>query len=90
MEKAGEEENGVQNDQELKMGLELNEEVPMPTGALKIERLKDLMVAVNEQLEKGETDIMTYTDLYFEWTKFFVHLGKALSVAFKGKSEPMC
>lgn len=44
------------------------------------------MVTVNAQFDQGNVVIQDYTEVYFEWTRMFIHLGKALVVAFKGKS----
>lgn len=76
MEGANQEENGAQ---ELP-----DEEIPV-TGELNAKRLKDLMTAVNTSMESGTTDIHTFTEMYFEWTKLFQHFGKAVVIAFKGK-----
>lgn len=66
--------------------MNVDEEVPESTGELNIAKLKDLMVKVNGQFDNNATNIMDFTETYFEWTKMFYHLGKALAVAFKGKS----
>jgi hypothetical protein len=41
------------------------------------------MKRVNDQFSHNAVNINDFTDTYFEWTKMFFHLGKALAAAFK-------
>jgi hypothetical protein len=77
MEKNAEEADGAQEYQ-----VDQNQEIPDTGDKLNSKKLKDLMVQLNEQMDKGEVDIMVFTEVYIEWTKMFHHLGKALVVAF--------
>ena len=44
-----------------------------------------LMESLTEGFNKGEANINDYAEMLHEWTRMFKHLGKALSIAFKGK-----
>jgi len=61
------------------------EEVVQVSGDFSFKKLKELHLKVNKQFESGTVDIQDFTEVYFEWTKLFKHLGKALVVAFQGK-----
>ena len=43
------------------------------------------MESLTEGFNKGEANINDYAEMLHEWTRMFKHLGKALSIAFKGK-----
>lgn len=69
-----------------------NNDLPESTTELNVIRLKTLMTSVNEQFARNEVNIIDFTETYFEWTKMFYHLGKALAAAFKdisGKATDM-
>ena len=57
-------------------------------GEVNVKRLILLMTKINAQFSEGKTDILLYTDMYIEWTKYFKqHFGNTLYVAFKGKCQ---
>jgi hypothetical protein len=74
--------NNVEDNQDVQLP---EEDLPENLDAFSYKRLRQLHIDVNNQWAKGETDIQVFTELYFEWTKFFSHMGRALVVAFKGK-----
>jgi hypothetical protein len=51
---------------------------------LSIQRLKELMERLTQSWSQNETPVQLYSEVYFEWTKMFKHLGPAISIAFKG------
>ena len=62
------------------------EDVPVAPGQeLNMIVLKELMTKVNTSWAEGHTNIVDFTNMYFEWTKLFRHFGNAVAIAFKGK-----
>jgi rubrerythrin len=67
---------------------DINLDEPIPdSGVFSFKKLKQLHIDLDASFKNEGTDIEMYTELYFEWTKLFAHLGRALVVAFKGKLQ---
>ena len=54
-----------------------------PGMEFNIELMKLLMKNNSQNWENGNVEISKFSDMYFEWTKMFKHLGSAISIAFK-------
>ena len=55
------------------------------TGDFNLVRLQSLLKQSIEGFKNGKTNLEMYISMLIEWTKMFKHMGKGISVAFKGK-----